>query len=65
MAGILTCNFEGLIGDWIKKEQRKVGFRREEEEDEWMELKRWMGRKVILGGMETSEMCRIFWAWGR
>ena len=60
MAGILTCNFEGLIGEWVKEEQRKVGFRREEGEDEWMELKRWMRRKVIWGGMETNEMCRMF-----
>jgi hypothetical protein len=65
MAGILTCSFEGLMGEWVKEEQRKVGFRREEGEDEWMELKRWMGRKVTLGGMETSEMCRMFLVWGR
>jgi hypothetical protein len=50
MAGILTRSFEGLMGEWIKEEQR----------NEWMELKRWMGRKVTLGGMETSEMCRMF-----
>jgi superfamily II DNA helicase RecQ len=65
MAGILTCSFEGLMGEWVKEEQRKVGFRREEGEDEWMELKRWMGRKVTLGGMEISEMCRMFLVWGR
>jgi hypothetical protein len=28
-------------------------------------LKRWMGRKVTLGGMEISEMCRMFLVWGR
>jgi hypothetical protein len=65
MVGILIYSFEGLIGEWIKEEQRKVGLRREEGEDEWIELKRWMGRKVILGGMETSEMCRMFLTWGR
>jgi hypothetical protein len=40
MAEILTCNFKGLMGGWIREEQRKVRFRGEEGEDEWMELKR-------------------------
>jgi hypothetical protein len=30
-----------------------------------MELKRWIGRKVTLGGMEISEICRMFLVWGR
>lgn len=60
MAGILTNDFKGLIREWVKEEQDKVGFRGEEGEDEWMELKRWIGRKVILGGIETSEMYRMF-----
>ena len=64
MAGVLTNDFEGLMREWVKEEQDKVGFRGEEGEDEWMELKRWMGRKVILGGIETSEMCRMFLIWG-
>jgi hypothetical protein len=64
MAGILTNDFEGLIREWVKEEQDKVRFRGEEEEDKWMKLKRWMGRKVILGGIETSEMCRMFLIWG-
>ena len=40
MAGILTNDFKGLIRGWVKEEQDKVRFRREEGEDEWMELKR-------------------------
>jgi len=38
--GILTYNFQGLIGDWSEEEQIKASLRREEGGDEWIELRR-------------------------
>lgn len=64
MAGILTESYEGVIKRWVESEQSKVGFQANREEDEWEVLKRWMGQRVVYGGIEMSEMCRMFWTWG-
>ena len=65
IAGILTNNYEEMMKEWIEAEREKVGFAKEEGEDEWEGLKKWMGRKVFIGGMEANEMCRMLLMWGR
>ena len=43
---------------WLEVEQEKVGFEYRDLED-WERGKRWFSRKIVDGGVEMSELCRI------
>ena len=49
------------VQEQVKVEPGKVGFMKGSEGliDEWKRLKMWMGRKVVMGRMEMSEVCRM------
>jgi len=52
----------------VTGEQGKTGFMKGDSEmvsDDWERLKKWMGRKVIVRGLEMSEMCRMVYLIGR
>ena len=59
--GLLSFRFGEREEEWLEGEQEKVvGFKRQTEGmDEWERLKRWMGKKVVVNGIEMSEMCRM------
>ena len=49
----------------MEEEMVRVGFDKGREEmEEISKWKQWMQRKVRMGGMEMSEMCREFYIWG-
>lgn len=60
MAGIMVFKFEEDGIEWVENEQNKVGFSNGEE-GSWERLRDWMGRKVVVNGVEMSEMCRMFY----
>ena len=54
-----------VSADWIEEEMDRFGFDRATEGmDEGAKFKKWMERKVRMGGIEMSEMCRVFYIWG-
>lgn len=65
MAALLTHHYIRLMGEWLEEEQKQVGFKDSEDKSEWEKLSRWMSRRVLIGEVEASEMCRIFAIWGR
>lgn len=65
MAALLTHHYIGLMGEWLKEEQKLVEFKDKEDESDWEKLSRWMSRRVKIGEVEASEMCRIFAIWAK
>ena len=65
---VLGFKYGDGVEEWVRGEQEKTGFMKEDSEmvsDDWERLKKWMGRKVIVRGLEMSEMCRMVYLIGR
>lgn len=65
MAALLVHHYIGLMDEWLEEEQKLVEFKDKEDESDWEKLLRWMSRRVKIGEVEASEMCRIFVIWAK
>ena len=64
-AAVQAFRFGEKEMDWIDEELRKTGFREGLEDLDDLEVgKKWLGRKIVLGGVEMSELCRLVCMFG-
>jgi len=64
IAGVLAVGQAEMVGEWVDGEMAKKGVEHTEVEDDWTRRRRWMGKKVQIGGLEMSGLCQIFWELG-
>ncbi|KAL9628824.1 MAG: hypothetical protein Q9204_005638 [Flavoplaca sp. TL-2023a] len=58
VAAILGLRTE-QVADWIDEEASKSGLTVKKNETEWTVWRRWFGRKINMGGVEMSGLCRL------
>jgi superfamily II DNA helicase RecQ len=63
-AAVLAVGEGEMVGEWIDGEMAKTGMEQSEGEEDWTRRRRWMGRKVRMGGLEMSGLCQILWELG-
>ena len=62
---LLWFRGDGELDKWLLEQVRKSSTIREIEGfDNWERVKIWLGRKIVVGGMEISEMCRMVYTLG-
>lgn len=60
VAGVLGLGHAEVVGDWRDEEITKVGMEKKEGLGNWESRKEWMGKKVLIGGIEMSGLGQTF-----
>ncbi|KAK0910966.1 hypothetical protein LTR91_019977 [Friedmanniomyces endolithicus] len=55
---------EGQVIPWIEAEANKAGVVGGEGVELWVRCQEWLGRKLVVDGIEMSGLCGVFWEFG-